>query len=225
MLGPTGAEGPPMAERGGEQRARRARRAASLTVAALALGAIAVLGAALAGPIHRLGLLGARWALGLFGLAALLGLAAAVLAAWGIGLALLARAWRSVAGSGLALLVAFVATATWLLSCSRSRPIGPSRAPRQRPARWAGASWPPCPRKDGSRRPIPRSGSASPTTSWCACARRRRAAVSTCAPPRGWGAATWGSMRAGSAPSWPPSPSRGQVLHCDIRQSASWASV
>ncbi len=84
-------------------------------MAALALGVIAVLGAALAGPIHRLGLLGARWALGLFGLAALLGLVGAVLAAWGIGLALLARAWRSVAGSGLALLVAFVATAPLLI--------------------------------------------------------------------------------------------------------------
>jgi uncharacterized protein (DUF1499 family) len=104
-----------MAERGGDQRARRAQRAASLTVAALALGVIAVLGAALAGPIHRVGLLGARWALGLFGLAAILGLAAAVLAAWGIALAFLARAWRSVAGSGLALLVAFVATAPLLI--------------------------------------------------------------------------------------------------------------
>ena len=105
-----------MAERGGgDERARRARRAASLTMAALALGLAAILGAVLAGPIHRLGLLGARWSLGLFGVAALLGLVAAVLAAWGIALALLAHAWRSVAGSGLALLVAFMATAPLLI--------------------------------------------------------------------------------------------------------------
>ena len=104
-----------MAERNGDQRARKARRAATLTVAALALGVLAVLGVVGAGPVHRLGLLGARWALGLFGLAALLGFAGAVLAAWGIGLALLARAWRSVAGSGLALLVALAATAPLLV--------------------------------------------------------------------------------------------------------------
>ena len=84
-------------------------------MAALALGVVAILGAALAGPIHRLGLLGARWSLGLFGVAALLGLVAAVLAAWGIALALLAHAWRSVGGSGLALLLAFTATAPLLI--------------------------------------------------------------------------------------------------------------
>jgi hypothetical protein len=84
-------------------------------MAALALGLVAILGAVLAGPIHRLGLLGARWSLGLFGVAALLGLVAAVLAAWGIALALLAHAWRSVVGSGLALLVAFMATAPLLI--------------------------------------------------------------------------------------------------------------
>lgn len=82
---------------------------------ALGLGALAACGTALAGPIHRLGLLGARWALGLFGLAGLLGFAAVVLAAWGISLALLARAWRSVVGSGLALLVALAATAPLLV--------------------------------------------------------------------------------------------------------------
>jgi len=104
-----------MAERGGDERATRARRAASLTVAALALGMVAILGAVLAGPVHRLGLLGARWSLGLFGVAALLGLVAAVLAASGIALALLAHAWRSVAGSGLALLAAFMAAAPLLI--------------------------------------------------------------------------------------------------------------
>lgn len=104
-----------MAERNGDQRAKRARRAASLTVAALALAAIAVAGVVLAGPTHRLGLLGARWALGLFAIAALLGLTAAVVAAWSIGLALIAGAWRSVAGAGLALLVALAATAPLLI--------------------------------------------------------------------------------------------------------------
>jgi uncharacterized protein (DUF1499 family) len=104
-----------MAERSGDRRERRARRAASLTVGALALAVLSGLGVALSGPAHRLGLLGARWALGLFGLAALLGFAAAVLAAWGIGLALTAGAWRSTAGSGLALLVALGATAPLLI--------------------------------------------------------------------------------------------------------------
>jgi len=115
MLGPTGAGGPFMAERSGDRRGRRARRAGSLTVAALALAVLAALGVVASGPAHRLGLLGARWALGLFGLAALAGFAAAVLAAWGIGLALIAGAWRSVAGSGLALLVALGATAPLLV--------------------------------------------------------------------------------------------------------------
>jgi uncharacterized protein (DUF1499 family) len=115
MLGPTGVEGSFMAERNGDKRERRARRAASLTLAAVALAVIALVGVALSGPIHRLGLLGARWALGLFGLSALLGFAAAVLAVSGIGLALIARAWRSVAGSGLALLVAFAATGPLLI--------------------------------------------------------------------------------------------------------------
>jgi len=104
-----------MAERNGDKRARRARRAASLTVAALALAVIAAVGVALSGPSHHLGLLGARWALGLFGLAALLGFAAALVAAWGIGLALMAGAWRSVAGAGLALVVALAATAPLLI--------------------------------------------------------------------------------------------------------------
>jgi uncharacterized protein (DUF1499 family) len=104
-----------MAERNGDRRKRRARRAAALTVAALALAVLSGLGVVASGPAHRLGLLGARWALGLFGLAALLGFAAAVLAAWGIGLALTAGAWRSVVGSGLALLLALGATAPLLI--------------------------------------------------------------------------------------------------------------
>ena len=104
-----------MAERGGDERAKGAARGQPHRGRALALGLVAILGAVLAGPIHRLGLLGARWSLGLFGVAALLGLVAAVLAAWGIALALLAHAWRSVVGSGLALLVAFMATAPLLI--------------------------------------------------------------------------------------------------------------
>lgn len=104
-----------MAERNGGERERRARRAGTFTVIALAVGLLAVLGVLLAGPSHRLGLLGARWALGLFGLAALLGLGAAVLAAWGIVLAFMAGAWRGVAGSGLALVVALAAAAPLLI--------------------------------------------------------------------------------------------------------------
>jgi uncharacterized protein (DUF1499 family) len=105
-----------MSERRGDQHRRRtARRAASLTVAALAMGVLAAAGVALAGPAHRFGVLGARWALGLFGLAALVALAAAGLAAWGIGLALSVRAWRGAAGSALALLIALAATTPLLI--------------------------------------------------------------------------------------------------------------
>ena len=104
-----------MAERSGGERERRARRAGTLTVIALGVGVLALVGVLLAGPSHRLGLLGTRWALGLFGLAALLGLAAAVLAAWGLGLAAMAGAWRGVAGSGLAFIVALVAATPLLV--------------------------------------------------------------------------------------------------------------
>ena len=104
-----------MAERIGERRERKARRAASLTLAALALAVLSGLGVALSGPSHRLGLLGTRWALALFGLAALGGIAGAVLAGWGFALAVSARAWRSVAGSALALLVALAAAAPLLV--------------------------------------------------------------------------------------------------------------
>ena len=100
-----------MAERSGE---RRARRAASLTMTALALAVLSALCVVLSGPGHRLGFLGTRWALGVFALAALGGLVAAALAAWAITLALTARAWRSVAGSALALLVALAAAAPLL---------------------------------------------------------------------------------------------------------------
>ena len=103
-----------MAERSGERRGWRARRAASLTIAALALAVFSALGVALSGPSHRLGFLGTRWALGVFALAALGGLVAAALAVWAIALALTARVWRSVAGSGLALLVALAAAAPLL---------------------------------------------------------------------------------------------------------------
>ena len=100
-----------MAERSGERRERRARRAASLTIAALALAVLSGLCVTLSGPGHRLGFLGTRWALGVFALAALGGLVAAALAGWAIALALSARVWRSVIGSGLALLVALAAAA------------------------------------------------------------------------------------------------------------------
>src|SRR5262249_58598367 len=94
--GMLGAEVVCMAERNGGRRARWARRAATLTMTALALAAVAALGVLLAGPTHRLGLLAARWALGLFALAALLGLAAGILAALGLGFAVAPRASPSV---------------------------------------------------------------------------------------------------------------------------------
>src|SRR5262249_22345872 len=93
-----------MAERNGGTRVRWAGRAATLTMTALALAVVAVVGVLLAGPAHRLGLLAARWALGLFALAAIVGLVAAILAALGLGFAIAAGAWRSVAGSAVALL-------------------------------------------------------------------------------------------------------------------------
>lgn len=100
-----------MAQRGGDRRERRARRAASLTIGALALAILSGLGVALSGPGHRFGFLGTRWALGVFALAGVGALVAAALAAWGLALALTARAWRGVGGSGLALLVALAAAA------------------------------------------------------------------------------------------------------------------
>lgn len=103
-----------MAERSGERRERRARRAASLTIAALALAVLSALCVALSGPGHRLGFLGTPWALGVFAVAGLGGLAAAVLAVWAIALALTTRVWRSLAGSALALLVALAAAAPLL---------------------------------------------------------------------------------------------------------------
>jgi uncharacterized protein (DUF1499 family) len=103
-----------MAERGVNLRQRRARRAASLTIGAIALAVLSGLCVALSGPGHRLGVLSTRWALGVFALAGLGALAAAALAAWAIALALTARAWRSVAGAALALLVALAAAAPLL---------------------------------------------------------------------------------------------------------------
>jgi len=103
-----------MVERGGDLRQRRARRAASLTIGAIALAVLSGLCVTLAGPGHRLGLLSARWALGVFALGGLGALAAAALAAWAIALALTARARRSVAGAASALLVALAAAAPLL---------------------------------------------------------------------------------------------------------------
>src|SRR5713101_1086708 len=114
MLWPTDWEGTAIAERSGERRERRARRAASLTIAALALAVLSALCLTVSGPGHRLGFLATRWALGVFALAALGGLVAAVLAVWAIALALTARVWRSVAGSALALIVALAAAAPLL---------------------------------------------------------------------------------------------------------------
>jgi uncharacterized protein (DUF1499 family) len=108
-----------MAEGIGDRRERKALRAAGLTLAALAVAVLAALGVTLAGPSHRFGLLGARWALALFGLAALGGIAATILAGWGLALAVGSRAWRSVAGSVLALLVG-VAAAAPLVAMART---------------------------------------------------------------------------------------------------------
>ena len=113
-----------MAERSGERRERRARRAASLTIAALALAVLSALCVALSGPSHRFGILGPRWALGIFALAGLGGLVAAVLAVFGLALALSARVSRSVAGSALALLVALAAAAP-LLAMVRAAAASP----------------------------------------------------------------------------------------------------
>ena len=104
-----------MSERNGGTRVRWAGRAATLTMTALALAVVAVVGVLLAGPAHRLGLLAARWALGLFALAAIVGLVAAILAALGLGFAIAAGAWRSVAGSAVALIVALAAAAPLLV--------------------------------------------------------------------------------------------------------------
>jgi len=103
-----------MAQRSGDRRERRARRAASLTIGALTLAILSGSCVVLSGPGHRFGLLSTRWALGIFALAGLAGLVAAALAAWGLALALTARAWRGVGGSGVALLVALAAAAPLL---------------------------------------------------------------------------------------------------------------
>ena len=58
-----------MAERSGNRRERRAKRAASFTMGAIALAVLSGACLALSGPGHRLGLLGTRWALGVFALA------------------------------------------------------------------------------------------------------------------------------------------------------------
>jgi uncharacterized protein (DUF1499 family) len=99
-----------MAERSGERRERRARRAATITIVALTLAVLSALAIGLSGPAHRLGLWGARWAIGIFGVAGLTSLASAVLALAAIVLALPSRAWRSVAGSAFALVLAVAAS-------------------------------------------------------------------------------------------------------------------
>ena len=97
-----------MAERSGRGRqgvTHRARRAATITIVALTLAALSAIAVALSGPAHRFGLLGARWAIGVFAVAGLLTLAAAALALAGLVLALSSRAWRSVAGSVVAMVL------------------------------------------------------------------------------------------------------------------------
>ncbi len=98
-----------MAERIGERRERRARRAATITIVALTVAVLSALAVGLSGPAHRFGLLGTRWAIGVFGVAGLASLAAAALALVGLVLALASRAWRSVAGTVLALVLALAA--------------------------------------------------------------------------------------------------------------------
>src|SRR5216683_1780485 len=98
-----------MAERIGERRERRARRAATITIVALTVAVLSALAVGLSGPAHRFGLLGTRWAIGVFGVAGLASLAAAALALVGLVLALASRAWRSVAGTALALVLALAA--------------------------------------------------------------------------------------------------------------------
>lgn len=106
-----------MAERSGRE--RRARRAATITLVALALAVLSSVAVALSGPAHRFGLLGARWAIGLFAVAGLVSLAAAALALAGLVLALSSRAWRSVTGSVVAMLLGLASG--WLpLSLART---------------------------------------------------------------------------------------------------------
>jgi uncharacterized protein (DUF1499 family) len=90
-----------MAERSGRE--RRARRAATITIVALTLAVLSAVAVLMSGPAHRVGLLGARWAIGIFAVAGLVSLAAGALALAGLGLALSSGAWRSVAGSFVAL--------------------------------------------------------------------------------------------------------------------------
>ena len=94
------------------------------------------------------------------------------------------------------------------LSRPRARALPRAAGPRCSRARWtsragsAGRSWPPSPRRGGSRPPTAPAGSASATTWWCACGPTARAVAWTCARSRAWGAATSAPTRAGSARSW-----------------------
>jgi uncharacterized protein (DUF1499 family) len=96
-----------MAERSGRE--RRAGRAATITIVVLTLAVLSAFAVALSGPAHRVGLLGVRWAIGVFAVAGLVSLAAAALALAGLVLALPSRAWRSVAGSACGLILALAA--------------------------------------------------------------------------------------------------------------------
>lgn len=98
-----------MADRSGERRERTAQRAATLTLLTLGLAALSALAITLPGPAHRTGLLGPRSALAVFALAGIASVIVAALAVWGLVLGLEVRAWRSAAGSALALLVALAA--------------------------------------------------------------------------------------------------------------------
>ena len=96
-----------MAERSGRE--RRARRAATITIVALTLAVPSAVAVLMSGPAHRVGLLGARSAIGVVAVAGLVSLATAALALAGFALALSSRAWRSVAGSFVALAVGLAA--------------------------------------------------------------------------------------------------------------------
>ena len=76
-------------------------------------------------------------------------------------------------------------------ACSRARSTSPGGS--------AGRSWPRRPRRDASRPPTAPAGSASATTSWCACGRTARAVAWTSARSPAWAAATSAPTRAGSA--------------------------
>lgn len=100
---------------------RWARRA---SVAAIALGALALLAMLLAGPAHRFGLLGLRPAFGMLGIGAKVGMAAALVALIALVLALAAHSRRGCLYSVLGLILGVLAFAPpwWFERKARSLP-------------------------------------------------------------------------------------------------------